>query len=429
MAKKKTHEEFAAELSQINPNVILLGRYTRSKDPIECRCKTCGHEWPGLPYNLLNYHGCYPCSREVSAEKRHKTAVQKGSLAQKFPHLADEWDYERNVGKTPSDVSYGCDYEAHWICPLGHRYTVKVCERTKKKSRGCNVCNARNSTSFPEQAIYFYIKKQFPSAINRYKEGFGRQELDIYIPNLNVGIEYDGRAWHKEIDESEIKKYAKCREMGISLIRIREDSSIKSAIPTYDTLLPSGYAVERYEGLDKTIRSLFQILHLTMDVDTRRDSMSIREQYYTALKEGSLAHLYPELAKEWDYERNGDLRPEMFLPGCQEKVFWICPKGHSYPAWISDRVHGVGCSKCVGLKKKTTEEFKLEMAEKDPNIIVLGEYINSKTGIHCQCAICGCEWDPTPNVLLDGHGCRDCANRQRSIYKKEYHAKKKNREL
>ena len=141
-----------------------------------------------------------------------------------------------------------------------------------------------------------------------------------------------------------------------------------------------------------------------------------------------MAELYPEIASEWDQETNGQLTPDMFFPGSQDRVNWICPNGHKYKAKIADRVYGSGCSKCVGLKKKTTDEFREEMREKCPDILVLGEYINSKTGILCRCLKCGCEWSPTPKTVLRNHGCPDCANAQRAIYKAKYHAEKKSQQ-
>jgi hypothetical protein len=69
------------------------------------------------------------------------------------------------------------------------------------------------------------------------------------------------------------------------------------------------------------------------------------------LRENSIYDIYPEIAKEWDYEGNGDLLPQMFTAGSQERVWWICPKGHGYPARIVDRVRGSSCSTCLGRKK------------------------------------------------------------------------------
>ena len=46
------------------------------------------------------------------------------------------------------------------------------------------------------KAIFYYIKQEFPDAVNGYKDIFdSSMELDIFIPSLKAGIEYDGRVF------------------------------------------------------------------------------------------------------------------------------------------------------------------------------------------------------------------------------------------
>ena len=47
-----------------------------------------------------------------------------------------------------------------------------------------------------------------------------------------------------------------------------------------------------------------------------------------------LVSLFPEIATEWDYEKNSDLDPTALSPGSNIKVWWVCAKGHSYQAWM-----------------------------------------------------------------------------------------------
>ena len=93
-------------------------------------------------------------------------------------------------------------------------------DRAKKaglNGTNCPICNSGKQTSFREQAIFYYIKKLYPNAISRYKpEGFGKFELDIYIPEIRFAFEYDGAAWHKNRDfEREERKFQLCQKNGI----------------------------------------------------------------------------------------------------------------------------------------------------------------------------------------------------------------------
>lgn len=73
--------------------------------------------------------------------------------------------------------------------------------------------------------------------------------------------------------------------------------------------------------------------------------------------------------------------------------------------------------------RKTHEQFILEMNEINPNIEILGEYINAKTKILCRCKIDGCEWMADPDHLLRGHGCPVCARKKvkNTVHKRKTH--------
>ena len=61
-----------------------------------------------------------------------------------------------------------------------------------------------------------------------------------------------------------------------------------------------------------------------------------------------LASLYPELAAQWDMQKNAPRKPSDFSAGRQLPVWWVCEKGHSWRAQISSRVSGCGCPVCAG---------------------------------------------------------------------------------
>ncbi len=67
-----------------------------------------------------------------------------------------------------------------------------------------------------------------------------------------------------------------------------------------------------------------------------------------------------------------------------------------------------GCHKCANIIKRTHEEFVKEMSIINPNIEIVGKFINTNTHINCKCLIDGCEWEAKPRHLLDNHGCPMC---------------------
>ena len=82
----------------------------------------------------------------------------------------------------------------------------------------------------------------------------------------------------------------------------------------------------------------------------------------------------------------------------------------------SDALNGSGCPECWGMrirnkKKKTAEQYVKELAEANPNIVVLEEYVNAKTPILHKCKIDNHEWETIPDRVLRKAGCPMCANR------------------
>lgn len=63
-------------------------------------------------------------------------------------------------------------------------------------------------------------------------------------------------------------------------------------------------------------------------------------------------------------------------------------------------------------KKKTHEEYVLELSIKNPNIIVVGHYINARTPILHKCLIDDYVWSATPDNVLKGRGCCLCRGRK-----------------
>ncbi|OMP68693.1 zinc-ribbon domain-containing protein [Domibacillus epiphyticus] len=134
-----------------------------------------------------------------------------------------------------------------------------------------------------------------------------------------------------------------------------------------------------------------------------------------------LAFTHPDIAAEWDYNKNKGLVPELVTKGSHKKVWWICKKSHSYEAFIYSRTGGRGCPDCHKLdgrhlRKKIKKENSL--AVKKPliakqwhpmkNDSVTPEEIGafSRKEYWWQCEK-GHEWKKAPNSRRS-HKCEDC---------------------
>lgn len=59
--------------------------------------------------------------------------------------------------------------------------------------------------------------------------------------------------------------------------------------------------------------------------------------------------------------------------------------------------------------KKTHEEYVEEVKVKNPNVTVIGTYIDARTKITHRCNLCDCEWESAPTNILSGHWCKSCS--------------------
>lgn len=69
---------------------------------------------------------------------------------------------------------------------------------------------------------------------------------------------------------------------------------------------------------------------------------------------------------------------------------------------------GKGCPKCGGKMKKEHEQYVYEVSLINPDIEVVGRYVNAKTPILHRCKIDNCEWMSIPSNVLKGRGCPQC---------------------
>ena len=277
-------------------------------------------------------------------------AVWKGfnDLATTHSELAKEWHPTKNGDLTPSNITAGSNKKTYWICPIGHTYKSAICDRSFK-SYNCPVCSKENTTSFPEQTIYYYIKQYFPDAVNGNKEILHGTELDIYIPSRNIAFEYDGVRWHQDT-KRDINKNILCNKKRILLCRIRETGCPDLPEDKYLKIIKC--VKNNTDSLSKAIHKIGLLLNVEFDINIERDHVAIYNQYITGIKENSLAVKYPELTMEWDYEKNKNLTPEMVNYSSNMKVHWILSYDDPYTgkhfdfkwkASINSRISGTGC--------------------------------------------------------------------------------------
>ncbi len=128
-----------------------------------------------------------------------------------------EASYEGSHIKTPVTCT-SCEH-TYEVAPYSHLTGV-----------GCPKCSAK-MVSKRELEIGNYIESLSDTTLLRNVRGIiGRKELDVYLPEYNLAIEYNGVYWHssnskdKDVETSKkhIHKTEACEALGIQLLHISE---------------------------------------------------------------------------------------------------------------------------------------------------------------------------------------------------------------
>lgn len=270
------------------------------------------------------------------------------SLINTHPRLVEEWDYEKNGNLKPWQVSKGSEKKVWWKCKLfGHSWSATVYNRVHGSL--CPVCRRELHVSFPEAAIYFYFHQIYPNA--KWRMPFvGRYELDIYLPEKKIAIEYDGNEHHQSTVASEREKIKNklCLEHGITLYRIRQN------VPAlYDSSIDIILEDEKRDTFAEALKNLiYTISGKHIQIDFAADESDIYGLFYQRVKDNSLQKINPELAKEWHPTKNGDLSPDMVTNQSGKNVWWMLSYDDTktgkhfnfeWKAKICNRARGAAC--------------------------------------------------------------------------------------
>ena len=195
-------------------------------------------------------------------------------------------------------------------------------------------------TSFPEQAIFHFVRQFFPEAVNREKvvgEGQKPIEIDIYIPSIKIAIEYDGKYWHSRKADQDNGKNKQLNDLGLYVIRVRD-----KGLPSLDPFNGRVFTLEKSFHREPLISIITDIIHLLSGFLSKEKRQLLCEYsltYDSFLKQvpsiEALLHLSTKencffdnsACSYWDYSSNGELDPKTIETNENVLAWFICPKG------------------------------------------------------------------------------------------------------
>lgn len=358
-----------------------------------------GHEWEATLNNRTsNKSNCPICANQ-------QLLIGYNDLATLRPDIAKQWDYVKNHPLRPEDFMVGSSKQkVYWECDVcNHKWFSSPNCRTQKKWNYCPNCVKGRHTSFAEQFIYFCMKELYSDTESRAK--LDGKEADVYIPTLELVIEYDGHRGHSS-DESKFRDAQKTlhfNQLEKVLLRIKEVEKAKS-IYIEDGVIYTKVPRSNLKILTELMQlvvcwinkqySLDLQLIIPTDIETK-----IIEQLQILDKENSLEIKYPKIAVELHPIKNGVIRADSIASKSNHKVWWLCPKcGNDYQMVVANRTGrgGRNCPYCYGHKIKigfndleTTHTYLLNEWDFDKNDITPKE-VTAGTGkkVYWKCHTC-----------------------------------------
>lgn len=179
--------------------------------------------------NLIKLGFEYPSQSPLVKDKIKKNNLIKWGT--EHVHQSNIYRIENtNIGKNKFYIEYKGDKVSIFRCDCGkdHNFEINTdnfYSRTNQNIKLCTVCYPiSDKKSFLENELFKFLSSVYTGEIiQSYRDGL---EIDIYLPDLKLGFEFNGLYWHsdKYRDKSyHLEKTKYFNERGIRIIHIWED--------------------------------------------------------------------------------------------------------------------------------------------------------------------------------------------------------------
>lgn len=320
-----------------------------SNKKVHWKCEK-GHTWEVSLCNRTKYLSKCPYCMNRKAWPGYN------DLMTTHPDIVKEWNYEKNQELKPNNILAGSNKVVWWKCEHGHEWKATPNSRVLKDT-GCPYCTNKKVLEG-----YNDLKTTHPKIANEwnYKRNKNIGPTDV-VAGSNKMIwwkcEHD-HEWKATVN-SRVFKDTNCPTC-LNKQVLEGYNDLKTTHPkvvnewNYEKNKSVGPA-EVVAGSHRKVWWKCKHGHEWKSGINDRTLKKADCPYCTNRKflEGynDLASNYPELLKEWDYEKNGDLTPTKVMYGSGGKVWWKCEHGHSWKAMIANRsTGGTSCPLCCGNK-------------------------------------------------------------------------------
>lgn len=394
--KKKTHEEYVAELKEKNPNIEVVGEYKNAKTKIMHHCLIHDVYWPVLPSNALAGKGCKECLKDKNRKKL----------------LKSHDEYVEQVKKINQNIIVLEQYINSQI-PILHKCTKhniewKALPGNILSGQGCIECGKEKYHEKRCKKNKDYIDELSIKNINVVPL---EEYINARTPILHKCIKHNV-AW--KVTPGDVLAGHGCPKCHKERIGHSNKISHAKYVEVVAINNPDIEVVDEYINIRTPITHRCKI----HNIEWKSPPASIL--LGSGCSECKIERIsdHTRLTDREYIERLHKVNPNILVVGKYINI--KTPIAHKCLVhdieWITTPgsvLQGTGCPKC-GIEKisaknrKSHEQYISEVKEKNPSIIVLEEYVDINIPILHKCSIDGCEWKASPNSILRGAGCPQC---------------------
>lgn len=185
----KSTEDFIKKAKEVHGDKYDYSEsvYTKSNEPITITCPIHGKFEQTPTVHLLGC-GCQECGKKSWSE-------QKILTTEEFIRRSNN----KHCGRYSYEKSVYVRHDVPIIVTCKEHGDFKITPGNHIKGGGCPKCSKANPLA--ENELFEEIKMICKNIeVQKHVKGLlcGREEIDIYIPKLKFGIEYNGLIWHSE---------------------------------------------------------------------------------------------------------------------------------------------------------------------------------------------------------------------------------------
>lgn len=334
------------------------------------------------------------------------------------PECRERWNFELNI-INPYEVTKSSSKVAWWKCEYGHSWEQPIQSIIRHKSK-CPICTGRKLIVGVNDLAT--VRKDLVPQWNQEKNEYPPEHYKACSKQKVWWICEKGHEWEAIIASRALNNNG-CPYCS-GHYPIEGENDLRTVYPNIAKEWHYGkneLPPERYKPFSN--QKVWWICEKGHEWEARiakRTLTGSKCPYcsgYKVTEENSIKTLYPELMKEWDYDKNQDIRPEECSAGSEKKVHWICEKGHEWMATISNRTkcHS-GCPYCCGnlaipgvtdIKTKCPELIEELHPTRNKNINLETITFRSHQKLWWICKM-GHEWRASPHNRACGDGCPVC---------------------